>query len=420
LRGSQNGRPARRPRPQPSTPANDNRAPGTPANDNRPQGRSHLPKTYSGAHDSYFRAARVFAFKAAKVHPALRAASTVYDLYRLWHRTDWRDLLQDTTQLMQQEPGEDYAGLRSDGTCVGASGSFRGYGFGPFYVGPPPHGCSTGQVSAFNLEDRVEELYDYYRTRPNTWQDYAVVATKDYYRWVWKHNYWRYYKLDGSGVNPVPLRPGAPKNSYAHPAPAQQPAPFWPSVEPASIPIHQPSATPQPVPHRLVPYRRTDPYGVPGHRWVRGPGRAPAPDPYLLPSQVPAIRTTVQVREDGATTVRHEPAAAHTRRPPGRGEKEKKFKTRGQQAAYNIARAIGEAGEFADVIEVGHDSLPEEYQTESDRIFDKAQAVFQNSEHIDWREFWKNWAGNDLEDKAVGKLLGGEHGRKIGWALSAT
>lgn len=416
--GSQKSSPASPPRPRPSGPANDNVGPRTPANRNVPRGRSPIPNSYTPTVGQAARAARFFAPKLLRLHPAARLALNLWDLYK-WLYGDPMEL------LLPQTAGSKYAGLKVVHTCN--TDDYNGSsdaGWGPYTARQPDWCLGLQAWGGQTFEEAVEALKSdvaqpWHNSLPWIADSLSkVVSTGE------RHHFLNSYRLSSdvypfdptTQPDPLPLRPGPPV--WAEPQPVETPR-SWPSVDPGALPINQPAPRPEPVPYRAVPHRRPDPWAVPGHRWTRGPARAPgtSPGPSLRPSQVPATRTTVEVRPDGSTRVKHEPEAAHTRRPPGRGEKEKKFRSRTAAAFANVARAIGGAGEVADLFEVAHDSLPAEFQADSDRIYDKAQHVFRHSDQIMWDEFWRNYAGNDLEDRAVGSVIGGPHGRKIGQAF---
>ena len=399
--GSQKSSPSPPPRPRPSGPANDNVGPRTPANRNVPRGRSPIPQSFSPGLGSAARAGAYFARGAFRLHPALRAGMWAYDLAEWWIGADpFKVLLQ---QLM---PGGGFAGASQHRVCTPPSyyDTDEGTGWGPVVPGSFSDKCVTMQSPTRTVKEVAQDAQaDANATGENRLFAEGLWGHAFFGAWRFATTTW-YSVAPNAGVTGDPA-PGLMLAPYYT-------APYWPSVTPGNLPINNPAPHPQPVPYPLIPHRRPDPWAPPGHRWVRGPGRRPAPGPDLFPNQLPAIVTTITITPDGKIDRHHEPKGTHDR-----GEKEKKFRSRTVGAFVNIARAIGQAGEVGDLIEVAHDSLPEEFQADSDRIFDKGQAVFRHTDQMDWQEFWWNYAGNDLEDRAIGSVIGGPHGRKIGQAF---
>lgn len=180
--------------------------------------------------------------------------------------------------------------------------------------------------------------------------------------------------------------------------------PQW-RVEPENIPNPWPDPwrspsqrphTPRPIPYPLIPDKVENPWQPPPPRDVKPPELPP-------PEKDREFHWTPDRRIQWVNR-------SAQRRPPGRGEKEKKFQG-SREATQRIFRGLSRlkegATELDDFIDVFYDSLPKKYQTLKGRKTPqmKAEHVYKNFDKIDWKEWVENFVENYLEDKVIGRAL---------------
>lgn len=168
-------------------------------------------------------------------------------------------------------------------------------------------------------------------------------------------------------------------------------AAYIPSVNPMATPIKQPAPNPEAVPYREIPGRVPNPELVnqyeTGPRPVTPPFYAPPPALAFSPGAVP-----------GAV-----PPAG--RRPPRRGEKEKKLRF-GHTAVWRIfSFAMNLFTESQDFIRAIWKALPDEYRAAGryDTVTQLEQ-IFEHFDQIVWTEAVWNVIANQIEDWIIGKM----------------
>lgn len=203
-----------------------------------------------------------------------------------------------------------------------------------------------------------------------------------------------------------PMTAGSPVRYYAG-------SPWWfpatvpvanPAVNPHALPINLPVTVPRPMPYRSVPYMPVfDPY-APGTTPLRGPlpTRAISPSPW---------RNGIVVRPNAPPT----PAPPHVRRPPVKGEKERKP---GRDVKRAIDPIVGPITEAVDAIDAVYDALPWSVRKQAYRKCragggqprecmtpqKKLKVIYDNAHRLDMAKVVENLAKNHLEDRLIGEL----------------
>lgn len=177
-----------------------------------------------------------------------------------------------------------------------------------------------------------------------------------------------------------------------------------PAVNPHALPINVPVTRPNPMPYRSVPYMPVfDPY-APGTTPLRGPlpARAISPSPW---------RNGIVVRPGKPT----KPAPEHVRRPPVRGERERKP---GPEVKRAIDKIVGPTTEAVDAIAAVYDALPWSVRKQAYREClagggtgrecmtpqRKLEVVYENYDRLDMQKVVENLAKNEIEDRLIGEL----------------
>lgn len=194
-------------------------------------------------------------------------------------------------------------------------------------------------------------------------------------------------------------------------------SPWWmpavlPTVNPAllpeALPINRPVAVPKPMPFRAVPYMPVWNPWAPTRMPVRGPLPVAAALPHSPWENGVVIRPGVPVK----------PAAPHERRPPSRGEKERKP---GRDAKPLVDRIVGPATEATDAIAAVYSALPwsvrqDAYQEclwgpgglgDARKCMSpqrKLRVIYDNAHRLDMAKVVENLAKNHLEDRVIGEL----------------
>lgn len=242
-------------------------------------------------------------------------------------------------------------------------------------------------------------------------------------------NLWGWYPISGGATSrshqlahiafPGAGTTGAIVRAYAGSPwwfPAVQPA-ISPSINPHALPINVPVTTPRPVAYGAVPYMPVaDPF-APGTTPLRGPAPARAISP--SPWQNGIVVTPGQPVK---------PAPPHVRRPPVRGECERKPARDVKRA---IDRIVGPVTEAVDAIDAVYDALPWKVRMAEYRKCKasgmggrecltpqrKLQIVYDNYESLDMVEVIKNLAKNAAEDRIIGELSrrADKNLRRRGW-----
>jgi hypothetical protein len=193
-----------------------------------------------------------------------------------------------------------------------------------------------------------------------------------------------------------------------------------PRAVPATIPVHIPDSpalpalappapwfTPGHVPWRQLPaWRRftrevsPDPYAQPRSR----PRRSPRADPY------PAVQVTVGPR----SAPRIDAGPPHRYEPPGRGERERKAKTRYAAAwdelaevfGVDIKRPFNNLTEALDWLNAVFYALPEERWRGARTPQEKAWAIATHLDELDPDQLVKNIVFMEVQDRVIGRVSG--------------
>jgi len=177
-----------------------------------------------------------------------------------------------------------------------------------------------------------------------------------------------------------------------------------PAVNPHALPINVPVTSPKPMPYRSIPAMPVfDPYAL-GTLPLRGPlpVRAISPAPY--PNGI-VVRPNAPVQA----------APPHVRRPPVRGERERKP---GSKVAPIVGRVVSPVTEAADVIQAVYDALPWDVRRDAYRSCvaaggsgrecmtpqRKLEVVYDNADKIDIEKAVKNIGVDIMEDAYIGEL----------------
>lgn len=179
-----------------------------------------------------------------------------------------------------------------------------------------------------------------------------------------------------------------------------------PQVNPHALPINVPVQRPKPMPYRSVPHLPVwDPY-APGTTPLRGPVVARAISPSPSPWQ-----NGIVVRPGQPV----QPAPPHVRRPPVKGEKERKP---GRDVKRAIDPIVGPITEAVDAIDAVYDALswsvrkgaykrcragggePRECMTPQKKL----KVIYDNADRLDMVKVVENLAKNHLEDRVIGEL----------------
>lgn len=203
--------------------------------------------------------------------------------------------------------------------------------------------------------------------------------------------------------------------------------PYLPTIDPMAKPINSPLTFPETLPVRDLPYRRpNNPLRAPSERTVRGPVRPrlrtkprlrlgridlPLPNP-ATPKPAPGLEPVVEhiFGRDGTVITR---PGVHVRRPPTRGEKEKKGVGKATGALAGL-QALAYAGtEAADWIEAIWKSLPAKIRRKYGKnpgYLVKFDAIMNNLKHVDLGKAFVNVLTNQVEDALIGGFM-----RKAPW-----
>lgn len=338
----------------PAKPANDNFPwrrpfdPGKPANDNKPR------KPQSSA--SFFRR---YAGRVGIAGAALR----LYDIY-LFHQGVFGF---PTTEINTNQYNRvDCFGGEIPGTAFYHYGFIQGRGTS----------CGTGGLkSETKIEPVAENIVPEWHDSPTQ----PTLACRVEHRWIRQ-----------SGTDPFYIEAPAP----AYPNVWPYVAPF-PSIAPEELPILQPTPQAKPVPYRFAPYPRFSPN--------REVGPKPLARPRLKPQFMDGTTWAIDVSKPGA----HKAVRPAGRVPPGKGERQKKFWF-GVSKLPRLAAGLGIVTEALDFGEVMWQSLPEKFQSRGPRgepsYPQKLRDVYMHINEVDWVEFWQNYAANEGEDSAFGRL----------------
>lgn len=168
---------------------------------------------------------------------------------------------------------------------------------------------------------------------------------------------------------------------------------YMPELDPFALPINSPVPAPRPLP-RTAPRPNRSPGRSPQESTVRGPRlrNPPVRNPYYEVSKGP-VKVT-------ATTT-------HSRKPPTKGEKEKKW-SEGVAGSWP-SWALNQATEADDVVDALWEAIPEHLRTGgncSRSLICKAKDIYKNLNSLDLGLAAYNLAANAVEDAIAGRAIG--------------
>ncbi len=195
------------------------------------------------------------------------------------------------------------------------------------------------------------------------------------------------------------------------------------TLDPELLPMLQPVADPVPIPYGLQPYRIPNRGRDPmqqhevGYGTTLEEGLAFGLDPSTdAPSSPPPEIAVEVVPGVGVTPLPPGAVRPHTATRPRKDEKEKKLILSAVGKVAFVANIITEGADFVDSL---HKGLPAKYRakrvaqvdpitgrkyTSQPSPYAKAQAIWQNLEHMRWEKALVAWINNAAEDKFFGKL----------------
>jgi len=185
---------------------------------------------------------------------------------------------------------------------------------------------------------------------------------------------------------------------------------WWVNIDPMAYAPGQ-SPTPGPVPWWIAPLRVTNPRLSPTEQSERG---------YSIASHIgantsPAPYTETTFQPGAQPSVRPNPRP-DLRKPPTKGEKERKTIATPKAASY-VAKVVSAVTESLDVVNAAYDALPEKLRKQlyarSQHGKDsnnpvsaknKIKAVYTHWDDVDVKEFLTNLAKNEVEDRLIGGI----------------
>ena len=201
-----------------------------------------------------------------------------------------------------------------------------------------------------------------------------------------------------------------PAVPYRGPKPVPQTRPdpgIPPWLDPLSQPLPSPIPIPVPPPWPLIPQRRPNPQRDPNEQPGGGqPSRSPRPNqkPRYRGAYQPSLTTESNPAGQPRPMGRPRPRL-HTRRKPGRREKERKMSMT-PKGARALMGFIGLVTEAIDWIDIAFNSLPPSVQRGHwyDTPQEKLALILNNLDKIRPGTFLATWFSETAEDKAFGKL----------------
>lgn len=184
---------------------------------------------------------------------------------------------------------------------------------------------------------------------------------------------------------------------------------IMPQIDPHSIKPETFTPDPKPVPYSVVPSLRENPYRDPVEQSQRGP--TPEPNVPGITPGVPGVPPIFPPVRPGGPVKVHPPGTATDRRPPHRGEKERKL-ILSLAPGHPVARGLGYATEGLDLIEAFYDALPEKIrQREWARDGfttpqDKLRVLYEQWDKLPpdyWKDVLNNIIQNEVEDQIIGR-----------------
>lgn len=276
------------------------------------------------------------------------------------------------------------AGWTYGGPCAG----FSNPTVGQYHAAGIEH-CIGGSVIIVPLGDPIPDNHTSYHLL------YPFGSKGKDREWWWRS--------PSTFPDSVPIHPGVYPTPIA-PSPIQPGQP----TDPMDIPLEPaPQVHPDPIPWSGQPLGRLRTWRSPteGRRVGPAPERRLEPARRARPSDRPATIIELPPRPGPAPSS----PGSHTQKPPkGRGNKERKLKTK-SAAAFNLVRRVFEAAfEGIDIIEAIFDALPKHIRdrypgAHRDPVM-MLEAINLHWQTIDLQEMVGNLIWNELEDFIYGGL----------------
>lgn len=176
-----------------------------------------------------------------------------------------------------------------------------------------------------------------------------------------------------------------------------------PQLDPATKPIGKPAPQPETLPWAVLPYRQPNPWRDPVEQTERGPKPEPALGPPVGEQPPPIVRPPLNPEFPGGKVVVRPPSFVIPNRPPRKGEKEKKLAI-SLPAGHPVMQGIGAVTEGMDVIDAIYWAIPKKYRPKGfTNPWDKARAIYDNADNIDWEKALENILKNEIEDQIIGR-----------------
>jgi len=183
---------------------------------------------------------------------------------------------------------------------------------------------------------------------------------------------------------------GVPSAFYS-PAPLAVP---FPALDPFTLPIQAPVSEPAPLPWRLLPAMRPNPFrAINSERGYRV-GR-------VEPKQK---EISVELTDTGVLVSRRPP------RLPSRPSRTREHKVKGGTALERVVRTLQRGAhsftEMRDFINAIYNALPKRFQTAGKKPQDRVRAILEHWRFLDPVAVVQNLEYNELEDRFLGRAFG--------------
>lgn len=199
------------------------------------------------------------------------------------------------------------------------------------------------------------------------------------------------------------------------------PQPLSQTLDPLGLPIGQPVGAKTPVPWRLIPVRRMNPYRSPTQQTIRGHG---APRPRNRPRDLPLERPPVSINSGGpkgkptidlglpSQRPAGSPRPVHSLGPKGPKTKEGKVKV-STGGLLKVLNFLGTAEEAVELLNALYSALPDEYKLRyKDTEYVKTRVLpqemlpvlYKHWDKVDRVTALRKVLKNQIEDKIFGIL----------------
>lgn len=365
-RGSQTS-PARSvPRQSPPKPANDNWP--APANDNHPPRRPPSPARQAAA--GFGRRAAPYArgaLRLGRVHPVVGRVADVAELVAGYYDRRVAEARAFSKAVPYLSPAYVLQRVCNGGGPISHISTLSGWG------------TSCGAAATFVASDVSMGVQQTNARDVFMWDYESPYITEGFSRY-WRRQHWK-RPLNAPGAYVAATR-----------ALLYWPLPLMPPMaDPMSLPVNEPAATPEPVPHRWLPYRRPNPYRSPseGHQFGYE----------ISPSRLGSPMYSVSSNANPSTPPRPVSPPGHPQ-PPGPKVHERKTRLRGAMAG--ILRGAYAVSEGIDAIDAVFNALPAKYRKGAKTPQDKLYRIWKHSKHLDMRKAALNLIANHYLDKIIG------------------